>query len=207
MNKNLGGENDRQILPQMEDELALLRERRRGSDPITDESRINLTFLYWLTPIILMGLLAYLFWRFRNRINLRPLPILIESALVRVGLRPPSFVKRWAVQAALPPLSKAYLEINKALTRLGKEPPITQTPAERASTLGNILNPARKPAEELVHEYEGEIFGKQRANLDLAIQSARDIRSLSMRAFIRKLINRFQRAPTLLRQVKHDVES
>ena len=129
------------------------------------------------------------------RIDLQATPLLLERTLIKVGIRPPKTLRRWVRFAALPPLSKSYLEINRALSRLGRKPVVNQTPTERADNLGQSLPEARIPANHLVHEYQLAIFSKQPANEVAALKAGKQIRSLSLKAYMQRLFARLQRRP------------
>lgn len=198
------------LLREMEEEMALFRQQRQAIEAAELSNEPNTTairLLSWAASLVVVGLVLFFAWRNRKKIKLIPLPILIERAYLRLGIEPPSIIKQWASIAALPPLFKAYQEINKALNRLGRKPADTQTPAERAATLTEIIPESRKPAQELVHEYEKEIFGSQHANLVIALRSAGDIRRSSNTASLRTLISRLPIPAKLLRNSKHDVKS
>jgi hypothetical protein len=126
-------------------------------------------------------------------IRLAPLPILLEQALLKLGARPPALLRRWASYAKLPPLARAYNEINRALARLGRRPDAVATPIERAAALTSVVPPAQEPAGHLVQEYQIETFSPRAANLLLAQESAKIIRSLSYREFLHRLLGRLQR--------------
>ena len=98
--------------------------------PLTPPKRTSL--LFWLIPLVLALVLLGLAFRFRDRINLQPAPIWIEKSCFDVGLRPPQSIRLWARRAGLPPLTRAYLEINHALARLGQHPTATATPPSAA---------------------------------------------------------------------------
>ena len=126
---------------------------------------------------------------------LPPLPILLEKTFTRLGMRTPALLSRWAAYAALPQLSKSYLEINGALSRLGSRPAATDTPAERAAHLGEIVPAAETPAQRLVAEYQIATFSPQPADLPIARQAGSDVRSLSYRAMIKGWFSRLQQPP------------
>ena len=149
--------------------------------------------VYWLIPLVLGGGLIYLGWRIKPKINLDETPIFLEAAFVRVGLRPPKIVRLWARRATLPPISKAYLEINQALNRTGNKPQANLTPAERAHDLGQALPLTDKHAHNLVKEYEVETFSKQPGNLAIALRAGSEIRKISFQAYIRRLFARLQK--------------
>lgn len=126
-------------------------------------------------------------------VKLPPVPILLERLFLKLRLKPPKALSRWARQAELPPLSKAYMQINRSLHMFGKPARLTDTPAERAENLGRIIPPTETPARNLVAEYQLGAFSRQPANLPQAQKSASEIRRLSISAYLRKLLERFQK--------------
>ncbi|MBN1149240.1 MAG: transglutaminase domain-containing protein [Anaerolineales bacterium] len=188
--------DEERLRREMEEELAMLREERGGALPDNpQQNRMNV--VYWITALALVGGLFYLAWRFRERIDLPPAPILLEAVFLRLGIQPPKRVQLWARHSSLPPLAKAYVEINRALDRTGNPPAATDTPAERAASLGQRLPPARKAAQRLVYEYEIGVFGRRPANLVIALRAATDIRQLSFKALLGRLLARLQRPSRL----------
>lgn len=145
------------------------------------------TFFYWL--LLLLGLtLIVLALRTRLQGSLRPLPILLERGLLRIGWRPPQFLRRWAARAALGPLERAYLEINRALARLDVHLDLAATPAERSSALTQALPSVKEPAQQLLDEYQTAIYSPRFGNLHVARQAARAIRRLSWQARLHRLL-------------------
>ena len=124
--------------------------------------------------------------------KLPALPILFETTILRIGLRPPAILVRWAQRARLPALSRAYLEINSALHRLGKKPQSTDTPLERTQSLITLIPPAEEPANVLVSEYQLSLFANQLGDETGATQAGRAIRNLSVRAMVVRWLKRFQ---------------
>jgi hypothetical protein len=145
------------------------------------------------SSLIALGLLLYLTYRNRERFNLAAAPIVMERTLLRMGVRPPERLSLWARRAELPPLARAYLEINHALSRLGQRPATNATPAERAETLAVSLPPSRIPADRLVTEYQLSAFSRKDADLPAARQAGREIRKLSYQALFERLLMRFKR--------------
>jgi len=187
---------------EQEEELAMLREERGGTSESTPQQK-GMIVVYWSASLILAGGLLLLVWRFRERIHLPPTPILLENTFRRLGITPPQSVRLWARRAALPPLAKAYVEINRALSRLGEAPAVTATPAERATKLGRIMPPAEKPAQRLVDEYQRGIFSLQPPNLAIALSAAVDIKNMSIKTFLQRILSRFQRPPKTIRRPIH----
>ncbi len=135
----------------------------------------------------------------RRSVQIPPLPVTLEAVLLKIGVRPPQVIRRWSHFAQLPPLSRSYTEINRSLGRIGYEPAADLTPAERATALGSALPPAASPAQMLVQEYQIGTFSRLPANLDIARQSANELRKLSWRSAFQRILSRFQ-APTEERQ-------
>jgi hypothetical protein len=160
--------------------LALANVRR------TNQIRIALS----ISAILISVILLYLVWRFRSRIYLSVVPIVLVAAFDKVGIRPPRSVQSWAQHAALSPLSKAYIEINRALARLGDRPSTADTPAERARSLGELLSPVKYPATQLVTEYEKGTFSLQSADLEKAQNAGAEIKNQSYQAYFQRLFNR-----------------
>jgi transglutaminase-like putative cysteine protease len=144
---------------------------------------------YALVGILILFIagMGYLAWRFRSRFNFQLFPVAVETAIFRLGFQPPKAIRNWAHRAALPPLSKAYLEINAALRRLGLRPPAHLTPAERVDLLSNMLPPTSPPANTLLREYQISTFGQFEGDLAAAQQAGANIRWLSIRAAVRNI--------------------
>jgi transglutaminase-like putative cysteine protease len=179
---------------EQEEELAMLREQRGGNTGSTPQQN-GMIVVYWSASLVLAGGLFFLVWHFRERINLPPVPIVLEKTFHRFGITPPKTVRLWARHATLPPLVKAYVEINRALSRLGETPAVTATPAERAAKLGQIMPPAEKSAQRLVNEYQRGVFSLQPPNLAIALGAAADIKTMSFKTFLQRILSRLQRSP------------
>lgn len=184
--------SDIQDLIDDETRQELLRERERMDLP-AQEQQNPLVVVYWIIAVAIGSGLIFLAWRFLSRMQWKPVPVILERTLMRMGIQPPQRLQLWARRTELPPLVKAYLEINHALRRLGLKPAETDTPAERASNLGQALPPAHSPAQNLVSEYQIEVFGQRPANLTAAQLASSEIRSLSLKAWMERLLARLQR--------------
>jgi hypothetical protein len=115
---------------------------------------------------------------------------MLETSLRRIGLQPPSFLREWARLARLSPISRSYQEINAALRRIGMKPSPTDTPLERVVSLETALPPAELPANRLLGEYQSATYSQGYSpNLLMALQAGKEIRSLSYRAWLQRLVN------------------
>jgi hypothetical protein len=148
----------------------------------------------WLTTLIsgvvLVGMA--LGWRTARRRGLQPLPVLVEKGLRRFNLEPPKFLIQWANTARLSPLGRAYMEINKALNRLGKPAEIHNTPAERAASLTDLLPPLEEPVEQLKRQYHTGTYSLKDADPESAQRAGKQIRNASYWAWLRQVIARWQ---------------
>lgn len=154
-------------------------EREEG--PETAPTAANPRPLLWVLVAGGVALLAYGIWQGRRHLR-RPLPVLLERGLERMGVEPPPAVRRWAAYATLPPVVQAYLEINRALARLGMPPAPAETPAERGARLLARVPQAEPWVEQLLSRYQAAVYGRGPADDPTARQAGRAIRLLSWRA-------------------------
>lgn len=177
-----------------EDHLEEIEMPRGGSmsappDAAFPDSRLMAAFGASLLALVLA--LILLVWRKRRPRALPPFfPTLLEKGLRRFDLQPPAFLQRWLLHATLPRLARAYLELNYALARLRAPPNPADTPAERAQALSRLLPEAAGPVRRLLAEYHATAYSPRPGNLHVAQQAGRDIRALSWRAALRRLIAR-----------------
>ena len=146
-----------------------------------------------------IGILLFLAIRLRVRINFAPVPIWMEKSMLRMGFRPPKRLTEWSQQASLPAIPRAYLEISRALTRLGQAASPSATPNERASALIADLPVVTQPTNQLVQRYQMHIFSThiaENSDQEDALEAGRQIRNLSFKAmiqrFFQRLLSRFQ---------------
>jgi hypothetical protein len=117
-----------------------------------------------------------------------PFIVRLEQGLRRLGLRSPGFLQQWALLLSISPLTRAYLEINRALRRLGRSPAVEDTPAERVAVLVSELPEASIPAHKLLAEYQAITYSPHRANALVARQCTGEIRRLSILAWLQRLL-------------------
>ncbi len=135
-----------------------------------------------------------IFERWRNSLRqLPPLPVQLEQLMRRLGLQPPKFLQKWAYYSTLSSLSRSYLEINRALNRLGKKPAIMDTPAERAAELIRLLPQARPAIQLLLDEYQATVYGQHRADIKSTHIAALWIRQDSYLALFKRFLARIQK--------------
>lgn len=128
-------------------------------------------------------LLVALFWqRYRQRGG-APVPVLLEKRLQRLEMGAPRPLRAWASYARLAPLPQAYMEINRALRRLGTPPRAGDTPEERTATLRARLPRLAPVVDELSARYQHALYsgvtaqdeGAQRAKWAIRIASLLEV--------------------------------
>ena len=141
-----------------------------------------------------IGILFFLAIRLNVRINLTPVPIWMEKSIVRMGFRPPERLKEWSRQAALPAVPRAYLEISRALARLGQAASPAATPNERTSALIETLPVVTDQANQLVQRYQMQMFStrvQDSSDQKAAVEAGRQIRNQSFRAKFKRFFLRW----------------
>jgi transglutaminase-like putative cysteine protease len=200
----LGTISDRSdpIQPNLLDDTLQDRAQRRldelsaqdGSDDSLSIGGLSIspTPIYVALAIILVASIVLFTWRVRIKRGSPPIPVHLESSLQRVGIKSPKILIQWARNASLSPLSRAYLELNRALSRLGQPPEISHTPSERANDLVQVLPVTEKPVNSVIIPYQTSIYGNQSADSEDAERAGKEIRKLSFLAKLQRLIARFQ---------------
>jgi transglutaminase-like putative cysteine protease len=171
------------------DELALLDESL-PAPALGFRSRPRETGIAWILSLVLSLVLIAFSLATRHQPGMPSLPILLQGGLCRLGFRPPIALRRWASYATQSPLVRAYLELNRALIRLGVPPSPADTPAERVVALTRLLPAAADSARRLLSEYHATVYSAHPGDLYVAQQAARTIRNLSWQASIRRRIFR-----------------
>jgi transglutaminase-like putative cysteine protease len=153
---------------------------------------INPTPIYIAFGAIFIFLIILLVRRIRSQRGSLPLPVQLESSLNRLGIKSPQILSQWARNAGLSPLSRAYLELNHALSRLGQPPHMSNTPAERAKDLVHNLPVAESPVRTVLVPYQNSTYGYGPVDSEDAHQAGKEIRKLSYLAKLQRFFARFQ---------------
>jgi transglutaminase-like putative cysteine protease len=135
--------------------------------------------------------LIYLAIRVQSRINYAAVPLRIERSFKKAGINPPKFLRNWTNTLRLSPVSRAYIEINHALSRIQKASFAALTPAERAKLLGRLLPSTAASAENLASEYQQEHYGEIDTESPASLENARIIKNASRKAFFYLQLDRF----------------
>lgn len=118
-----------------------------------------------------------------------PFPVYLNLGIKKLGLQAPAFIRRWAYQATLSPVSRSFLEVNNALSRMGAPPLPSSTPLEQVQLLCNLLPAVRKDALTLLEQYQLETYGAKQVNREIAAQAGEAIRRQSIQFWFERIIN------------------
>lgn len=127
------------------------------------------------------------------KINIEPLPVLLERALVKRGKMVPNWLQRWSYLASMSPAERAYRHLCRSIRIMGQPLDPAQTPSERAQTLTKLIPQAYQPALEIVGEYHVEKFSTHIINEELARGAGRRVLGLALETRLRNLFNFRQR--------------
>jgi len=159
--------------------------------------------IFGITAIILglgIGLVAIVSRRFPTAVRgyvdrftegvQTPLPVHLANSLSRLGINPPAFLVRRVIEANLPGVSRAFLEVNNALNRLKAPPESSATPSERVVSLGRQLPSSKEAGGILLEQYHRQIYSQHKPDDGAAIRAGELIRRLSYRLWYERIKNR-----------------
>lgn len=157
-----------------------------------DENKVLETVLFVISAAAGLGLFAFGLINIRKRLPNSPLPVIIESQMQRIGLKPPRLLVRWARFAELPTITRAYLEINRALNRIGSSPQPADTPLERVKNLSKSIPPAASPANQILVQYQAQVYspqnGVQSGSQQDVTAAGKQIRTLSYQQWLNNVL-------------------
>jgi len=122
-----------------------------------------------------------------------PFSVRLEAGFHRLGLPVPVFLKRWVYYVNLSTTERSYLEINRALRRLGVSPGANATPAERAAALESLLPQVTTAVRNLLVEYQRGAYSPHHAHPQIARRAGMEIRKCSYRTLLSRWLAYFQR--------------
>jgi transglutaminase-like putative cysteine protease len=162
---------------------------------------LDITILLWRIPIARRLQGYYKRWGIQPPGFIRkwaaeeilPIPARIERGLRAIGFQPPEFLRQWALYARLNPVGRSYIEINRALRRLGAKPTLDATPTERATLLTSLIPNMAVPVNSLLTEYQLGLYSRHPVDPKTARLASRKIRQLSYMAIFSRWMDRLGR--------------
>jgi transglutaminase-like putative cysteine protease len=181
-------------IPQMDDPLAT-PESLDGSAITSEETQPAFQFrgsrvIWGIFILFLIGLSFTVLILLRPsffKMDIAPLPVLLERSLDKRGKTIPPWVQRWSQIAQMSAPEKAYRQLGHAIKLLGHPLNRAQTPAERAQALLILLPGAAEPVWAIVNEYTLDQYSNHIINEERAKTAARQVRKLTFAAWLSKL--------------------
>ena len=129
---------------------------------------IGIAFLFLLLIII------------RLKTNGKPIPVAIETKLNINGITSPIWLTRWARYVQLFPIGKVFFQLDLMLILLGHNLNFADTPRQKVIQLQKIIPDGMAYLNQLLNEYERELFGPYQADLVIARKSIKAIWKLAL---------------------------
>jgi transglutaminase-like putative cysteine protease len=142
---------------------------------------IFITILTLLTATVVILIHPNVF-----KINIDPLPVLLEKALINRNKNVPEWLQRWSIRAQMSVAERAYRRISQSIKIMGKKPNPSQTPAERAQVLTDLLPKASGVVQDILHEYQLDKFSNHIVSEDRVRNAARQLRSIAINTRLRQ---------------------
>jgi transglutaminase-like putative cysteine protease len=167
----------------------------------TDDAQRSL-WLWLLIPGVLLVAGSGYAW-YQNRVITAPVDITrsvpgrLEQGFRRIGLKTPTFLKRWLFRVGLPIEARSYQQINRSLRWLGTPQTPECTPAERAVLLKSLLPEAEPAIDHLLTEYQVMMYAtaagtRYEGKPVETNEAARTLRFQTWKQILQKLIRRYQ---------------
>ena len=116
----------------------------------------------------------------RSNLNGKPIPVVLETKLNKSGITSPIWLARWARYVQLFPIGKAFFQLDLMLILLGYNPNFADTPRQKVYQLQKIIPDGKVYLNQLLKEYERELFGPYQADLVIARKSIKAIWKLAL---------------------------
>ena len=184
-------------IPQMDDALDepdTGDEENAGTD-ITNEApffQLRGSRIIWTMLILfLIGLLVVAIVLIRPtyfKINIEPLPVLLENTLVKNGKPVPGWLARWSALARMSAPERAFRQMGQSIRIMGQPLNPAQTPAERAQTLNRLLPDAAQFIQDIISEYHLDKFSNHIINEERAKNAGHQVRKLALQTRIQKFL-------------------
>ena len=123
-----------------------------------------------------------------------PFPILLTATCTSLTIPPPDWLKRWSYFAGLKPIERSFGMVYQSLLWLGAKPSPSQTPAEAAAALVNLLPEVAEETRSLLREYQYALYSQRHIDLNIARHAVELIRRQALRTASRQRARAFRTA-------------
>lgn len=164
-----------------------------SSAPTTETSRavIPLTLLGVLLIVLILAVLIFVYPHW-FKLEITPLPVLLERRLTRRQIAVPAWLRRWSRTSQLSATQRAYRQLQQTLTLLGKAPQKSQTAAETAADLIALLPEAEPAIQTVLLQYQLDQFSTAIVSEERARQAAHVVRRYGVNAWFRQVLSHFK---------------
>jgi hypothetical protein len=177
---------DRELLSQQDDFMDPEDRGQRGAAP---EAQAAAFPTQWVALAVSVLLVVFFFVYRRRMVTVgrwRPVPVALVGIMHRGGIRPPYWLRRWALFEQLTPLERIFSGVPFMLRLLGGSSSPSQTPAEQINTLVGLMPSGSEPAAVILEEYQRSIYSPYPPD----VQNARQASSILWRQVFRTWLNR-----------------
>lgn len=185
-------------IPQMDDAPGLQDGALDGasgdlSTPPETQRRFEGSQIIWtILTIFMVGLVIALLVIIRPnffRIKMLPLPVVLESALLKRGKSVPDWLHRWRLMAQMSVAQRAYRQLERSIKLLRHPVKPSDTPAERAQVLIQLLPDAQQHVLEILNEYHLDQFSNHIINEERAKKAGRLLIGMALKTRLRSMFS------------------
>lgn len=137
-------------------ELQEMIDELPGTDP-----GFSLWDILAIAGIALLIVLAVVLLPRYIKLNVRSLPIILETRLDEGGKGVPKWLRRMSFKAQLSPAERAYRQLGRSIKTLGQPLNLSETPIERAQTLIALLPSAKRQILQVVNAFQLDQYSLQ----------------------------------------------
>ncbi len=173
---------------------------RKGLDILAEEvapqsqiatQKPNIWYLmgFWIIIFLLVLIIA------NKTLKGRSIPVYIETKLNESGIASPGWIEKWAHFVQLSPIEKDFIQLDWMLILLGNTLKSAYTPRQKLNLLEKKVQGSTIYLNQLLYEYEREMFGPYHADLVVARKLLKVIWKKTLikwsKNFIDRIKNRF----------------
>jgi transglutaminase-like putative cysteine protease len=122
------------------------------------------------------------------KIEIDPLPVLLEGVLAKRGKAIPNWLRRWSYYARMSAAERAYRQLCRSIRIIGQPLNPADTPSERAQLLVRWIPQAYQPALVIIGEYQLDKFSNHAINQTLARSAGWQVLRLALTLRLRKIM-------------------
>lgn len=147
-----------------------------------------LNFWFVLGTTVFIFAVSFIIWHFiLPHFKQVPIPVRMVKLLRKRGWTVPSWLHNWSLFSMNTPFERAYLAIGRVIRMMGHPIELAQTPAERVTTLTQLLPETALPANVFLSEYQRAQYSPYPGDLESVHLAIRTIQRIAFKAFISRI--------------------